>query len=366
MHTIITVTAWSDNTKVYYDHWEDGYDFDPANPSTADETYTLNQGQSTTFESGIIGLPRTIGIPPATTCNNYRNRVFINNSTTCYDGGDHVYVAGGVVTVTRGSYIDGVGIGTQAAAWEIYPVKPQLTTYVLPFGENLGFFDFNEVFVLVQATEDNTTVTVDLNGDGAADILNLNRDATWNNGRDNSIVTLNKGQTFLLDSTSACPSHANCTTRASNQLPAGAVIQGNKTLQVKYIAGNPTVNSVARGFSAFPRGFWTKDYYAPLDQPTTAGRGNTDYYLYNPNSSAITVNWESRTTTGFFDIPAGSTVSYRALVRRCAYRFRALLQGDRRFLGSWRWRHRQQPLRMGIQPPAFHYAVQRALPRLGT
>lgn len=37
MHAEITVTAWSDNTTVYYDHWEDGYDFDPDDTSTADK-----------------------------------------------------------------------------------------------------------------------------------------------------------------------------------------------------------------------------------------------------------------------------------------------------------------------------------------
>jgi len=37
-----SVVAWSANTTVYYDHWENGYNFDPNNPAaTADETYTL-------------------------------------------------------------------------------------------------------------------------------------------------------------------------------------------------------------------------------------------------------------------------------------------------------------------------------------
>ncbi len=84
-----------------------------------------------TFESGTIGLPRTIGTPPSTTCNNYRNRVSYGSSTTCYDGGDHIYVAGGVVTVTRGSYIEGSGhrrpgcslgdISSQASAYYLRP-----------------------------------------------------------------------------------------------------------------------------------------------------------------------------------------------------------------------------------------------------
>ena len=31
-HVTITVTAWSDTSTVYYDHWEDGYEFDPDDP----------------------------------------------------------------------------------------------------------------------------------------------------------------------------------------------------------------------------------------------------------------------------------------------------------------------------------------------
>jgi hypothetical protein len=32
MHSVVSLTTWADNTKVYYDHWENGYNFDPNNP----------------------------------------------------------------------------------------------------------------------------------------------------------------------------------------------------------------------------------------------------------------------------------------------------------------------------------------------
>ncbi|MBI5640292.1 MAG: DUF11 domain-containing protein [Nitrospirae bacterium] len=295
MHTVISVTSWTDNTIVYYDHWEDGYDFDPANPAaTADERYVmLTAGDQRTFESA--------NIPTAP-----------RGTATFYDGGDRIYVAGGTVTVTRASWIETVGVGNQSAAWEIYPIKPQLTTYVLPFGENLGFADFNRIYVLVQATENNTTFTVDLNGDGIADVLNQNRDADKTDPGDTTTVTLQRGQTFLLDRVSACRVGPDCIV-APGTLNSGTVIQGSSTLQVKFVAGNPGQTYCARGLSAFPRGYWTKDYYAPLDDPTNAARGNTDYYLYNPHTSALTVNWQSLTASGSFSIPAGSTVSYRAV-----------------------------------------------------
>ncbi len=92
-HAVISVTAWSDNTTVYYDHWENGYGFDPTNPGTADETFILvNTGDQRVFESANIPTnPR--------------------RTTTCYDGGDRIYVAGGVVTVTRVGWIEAGGVG---------------------------------------------------------------------------------------------------------------------------------------------------------------------------------------------------------------------------------------------------------------
>jgi uncharacterized repeat protein (TIGR01451 family) len=280
MHAVVAVTAWSAGTTVYYDHWEDagGYDFDPANPSTADETVLLaNAGDRRVFESANIPTnPRGTG--------------------TYYDGGDRIYVAGGTVTVTRASWIEAVGVGNQSAAWEIYPVKPQLTTYVVPFGENLPFNDFDRVYVLIQATAPGTTVTVDVNGDGTPDQLDTDRNGTG----DATTVALQQGRTFLLDRVSA---------RVAT-LGTGVVVQGSATLQVKFVAGDAGENYCARGLSAFPRGFWTREYYAPLDQPTS-GNGDTDYYLYNPHASAITVIWESLGATGSFDIPALSTVSFR-------------------------------------------------------
>ncbi|MBI5076232.1 MAG: DUF11 domain-containing protein [Nitrospirae bacterium] len=290
-HTVISVAAWSDNTTIYYDHWENGYNFDPANPgATADETYTLNTGGIKIFESANIALPTTPGACPC----------------TIYDGRDRIYVAGGAVTVSRVSWIEERGVGLQGVAWEIYPIKPQLTTYIVPFGETSGWYGFQRVNVLIQATKDNTQVTIDLNNDGTPDVLDLNRSGILDAG-DGTTVTLNTGQTFLLDDVSAFA--------APGTLAAGAVITGTDTLQVKYITGRTDVNNQTRGFSAFPRGFWTKDYYAPLNQPgldDNAQASDTDYYLYNPNSSTITVDWQGRTTSGTFNILANTVVSFRA------------------------------------------------------
>ena len=81
---------------------------------------------------------------------------------------------------------------------------------------------------LVQATADNTTVTIDVNGDGVADLINANRNATKSLADgDTTTVTLNKGETFLLDRVSACRLTTNCTTTPGT-LNTGTVIQGTR------------------------------------------------------------------------------------------------------------------------------------------
>ncbi|HVR41417.1 MAG TPA: C25 family cysteine peptidase [Thermoanaerobaculia bacterium] len=319
MHSVISVVAWSANTTLYYDHWENGYNFDPNNPgATADETATLaTQGATRTFESSNVASG---GPPPA-----LRNPAVVcagqgNPGNRCYDGGDRIFAAGGPVTVTRAVWMEARGAGNQGDAWEIYPVVPQLTTYVLPFGENnfatsgTFFTGFERVYALVQATDDNTTFSVDLDNNGTADVLNQNRNATWNDVGDGAVVTLQRGQTFLLDRISACSAHVTCTTfPGGGTLNSGAVITGDKTLQVKYVAGRTATTYTARGLSAFPRGFWTEDYYAPFGQGTIAGRP-TDYYLFNPGAAALTVNWQSQTGAGSFSIPANSTQSFNRAI----------------------------------------------------
>ncbi len=301
-HATITITAWADNTTVYYDHWENGLNFDPVTLSGVDATFNLGPtGSVLTLDNtpaGGIPIPR-------------------NLANTYYDGGDRIYVAGGAVTVTRASYPQaraGVdpGLTVQAVAWEVYPVKPQLTTYILPFGENLSgsFPDFLRTYVLVQATANGTTFTVDLNGDETADRLDQNFDGDTDDAGDTTTVTLQAGQTFFLGNVAVNPNPMPRGARAT--INSGAIIQGNSTLQVKFVIGDPGATYETRGISAFPRGYWTRDYYAPVNEPAAAPV--TDIFLYNPNASSITVDWQTLAGSGSFTIGADTTVSYRAVV----------------------------------------------------
>jgi|GEM_PF-1266057 len=286
-HSVISVVAWAANTIVYYDHWEDGYDFDSNNPAvTADQIVVLaNRGDSYTFETNRIIIPR-------------------NPAQLAYDGRDHIYAAGGSVSVNRITWPDDIGT-VEAIGMEVYPVRPQLTTYIIPFGEDLAATmpDFERVFALIQATEDNTVVQFDLNRDGVlGDTICLSRNNPCTMTA--TQVTLNRGECFLLDREAIRPTTAT--------LNRGTMIKGTETLQVHYLFCDQGTNYESRGVSAFPTGFWDDEYYAPVDGDarTQYSTSLTDVYLYNPHRAPLTINYQTTAGSGSFNVPANDTVSF--------------------------------------------------------
>jgi len=316
--SLISVTAWSDTVTIYYDHWENGYNYDSNNPdATADEKYVIDKSQTLNFQSIAIPRPRTLADG-----NTYRGNVASGASPTadcaaqptpavpliqntvnyCYDGRDRIVSVGGATTLTRAGYLNTAGLGKLAAIGEeVYPLAPQLVKYILPFGDDPTRVDYERVAALIQATEDDTTIQIDFNADGVFD--SFNTENGYRTARadplDNTILTLQKGQTYILNTDSNGVAGAG--------LPRGAVILGSKTLQVEYFYGEIDSNYNTRAISAFPRGFWSNEYYASAD----GGTGGTDILLYNPNSSSITINWETAAATGSFTMVANETAFFQ-------------------------------------------------------
>jgi uncharacterized repeat protein (TIGR01451 family) len=276
LHSVIAVTAYSDNTTIYYDHWEDGYDFDPANPvATADEIRYSDEGVVQEFESSNVPVPR-------------------GTTEVHYDGRDRIYVAGGPVSVTRASWPESIGT-VFALAWEVYPVKPFLMSYTIPVGEDLftgtpahsAYRDFERVYVIVQSTSDGTTVVIDDPGTPGVDV---------------NTVLAQGGVTELYG------------------IDAGTTVSATSPVQVQFIVGRHNIvdeRSEIRGYTAVPDDLWDNEYYNPVGGFATSidtwdnhTIGHTNLYLYNPNSSDITILFEDSDGSGSFDIPAGGTLSY--------------------------------------------------------
>ncbi|MBD3244560.1 MAG: DUF11 domain-containing protein [Candidatus Moranbacteria bacterium] len=262
MHSAVSVTTTLDDTKLFYDHWEDGYDFDYQDPdNSADEVYLLNQGDFKSFESSNIPIsPR--------------------GGDLYYDGGDKIYTSGGPVSMVRASWPESVS-SVFAFAWEIYPTRALLNGYTIPFGVDLAqnpynYSDFDRVILLVQAVKNNTSVQIDDPSDPGIEINQ----------------TLNQGESVKLF-----------------DISKSTKVTSSQAVQVQVLAGrgHGGLNSEIRGFSIVPDGLWDKTYFSALGGFNDA---NTNIYIFNPNSQSITINYKDKEKSGTFELPAQEITSY--------------------------------------------------------
>ncbi|MFN8454878.1 MAG: hypothetical protein U0401_09460 [Anaerolineae bacterium] len=282
---ITSIAVQRDGIVIYYDQWEDGLERDITRP--------------TQFSTQIWGdNDPSNGIPPgfASDVLDDQTVILLRNiipiprdpAELRFDGGDMFTAIGGPVatSITFWTAPPGPGI-LFTDAWELYPTNRWGTTYRIPIGENLnrpsnGSSSFEIVGLNVQAVENNTTVIIDLNGDGTPD----------------NTVILNEGQQFNRIGT------PNGIGPASTLV--GATVQASAPVQVHLFAANPASTYEARGYTMLPFEQWTNDYLAPRTS-------DSDVWLYNPNSSPIVVNVEtSLGPPNPITIQANTTVKYPA------------------------------------------------------
>jgi uncharacterized repeat protein (TIGR01451 family) len=272
----IFLTAGSDNTVYYYDHWEDGYDIDPLDPGAMTEIGVLDAGVTKLFQSDI-----------------YTAQV---GTTFYYDGRDRITLLGedgAVVRMVYPKYAKASGgSGTSlAAAWEVPGVREWGTHYVATVGEDLDFNgpgikadDHDYAGLEVMAEQPNTQVY-------------------YNNVL---VATLGTGETFFI-------AGANDGSGGGG-VDSDDVITATAPIQVQMMTGGCNYDYSAHGYTLQPVEVWAQEYWAPvpgfsvpcLDAGTEV---DTDLNLHNPHSFAITVTVSSN--MGNFDmaIPATTTLS---------------------------------------------------------
>ncbi len=257
LHNVITITVASDGTTIYYDHWENGYG---TGSIGADETYIVNRGDVLVFDSPDIPVPRAAGDTCVSTNPN-------GNSTSCYDGRDRIYVAGGGVSVAQAFWPEVTGT-VFSNAWEVYPVKPYETHYTIPVGEDLSgaplnYTDFTQTYLIVQATQDNTAIQIDDPGTVGIDVN----------------VTLNRGEVTQLF-----------------HFDAGTTVQASAPVQTQFIVGRfwGGFSSDSRSFTSVPDSLWASSYYSPI--PSSANGYNTDLFIIQQGQPLILIMrmpWEA-------------------------------------------------------------------------
>lgn len=261
MHYIVGVTGSQDNTVVYYDHWENGlgtgtdHDIPPVH---------LNKGQVYVFESGNIPVPRGTG--------------------TYYDGGDRVFVSGGLLQLVVSTWTE-TEKTVFADAWEVYPVQAWQNSYVIPVGDNLAdaprdYNDFTFVYALAMSGSDSNVIAVtDRNGVAVPGLG----------------TTLSRGQTYIFQVTG----------------DEGYTVTGTGLIQVQLMTGT-SADWEMRGYTVTPRQYWGDAYFTPVSSGTysTSNHRYSELYLYNPNGNAINVTLEDASGTSTYSIPARNTRSY--------------------------------------------------------
>ena len=323
MASIIALTATMDGQVIYYDHWEDGYELDILNPVQA-STEIIGDGDNSNGQPP--GDPADIlskGEPLALVSDgsgpgiNAFVPVTPRGTALRYDGGDKIMSAGGPINVVHTVYpSDGNWIG---GAWEIYAVRTLESNlrYRVPVGtNNYGgaanpYSEFQNVFLQVEAPEDNTTVVID-NG---VNVINF---------------TLQQGDTYssegFIDEIAQPSLQINVregtSIYATTPIQAGIVTAGPGTFQSRF-------------FQLIPEVIYGTDYLNPV--ATTLGSEAVELYLFNP-SSDTTVNvrvWDS--VTGAAGTPISilpnNSVAYSAAVGHAVPNSSVRLQGDGLFWG---------------------------------
>jgi len=281
MHYVIGLTAYMDDTVIYYDHWENGYSFDPVAFTGADETYTGDQGDVLNFISYAVPISRSAAPGETIAECGARSSNPSGTTTNCYDGRDHVFVTGGAAASLT-VWPESVGTA-YALSWALYPTKPFETNHTIPVGKNLAvspsfYMDFSNTYVIVQSTEDGNLVTIDDPETGGVEVS----------------VVLNKGEVTQLYS-----------------IWSGTTVSATYPVQTLYLAGEYHGSGDGalelRGYTSIPTNLWTNEYFNPVSGRT--GGNKTELYIYNPGS-AQTVSWQDSTGNGSFTVSAGGTLSY--------------------------------------------------------
>jgi hypothetical protein len=260
--SITSIAVSTSNTVIWYDHWEDGYDDDVANPkSSTTEIWgdgdasngcapTVSQctdANDKLFPGDAILLENSVPIPR-------------NKNTIRYDGGDRI-TASYPVAVTRGAYPQYPG-SLMAGAIEVHDTSSWGTTFIAPVGQNLyhstNAFEYTALYLM--AAEDNTKVILP----------------------DSSTITLNQGESKVV--------------RIKKQ---GEVITSDKGIQVDLLVGDINSTFELRWYSLIPVDQWSNEYVSPVGDT----KAQTKVLLFNPDSKDLPISYEylvngvSRTAT---------------------------------------------------------------------
>jgi hypothetical protein len=288
VNSLISVAIAADNTIIWYDHWEDGYESDVKAPTQATTEIWGDGDVSNGAPPGVATNAADVLLSGDAIV--LENRVPTPRDPTqiLFDGRDRIQ-ASFPIAVTRGAFPEGAG-SLFAGAVEVLETDSWGTQFVAPVGEDTvdgsnDPFEYSALYVM--AREDGTVVTLP----------------------GGTTQTLNRGDNVLVPDV--------------NQ---GDVVSADSPVQVDLLSGDVGSTYEMRWYSLLPREDWTNDYYTPVGD---GDDGPTRVWLYNPNDSDITVSYDFQgggTPDGPLLVPAGRTLRSPPIPDGSGARFSAAQQ----------------------------------------
>jgi|GEM_PF-1117737 len=288
IRTVISLKVPYPGMIIVWDHWEDGYEANPLNPT---QSTTLVWGDGNPYNGiapgyandiipagGGIVLDNTIPTNPRVATNFF------------FDGKDKIYSSGQVaVTQVCG---EPSNIGLQCMKTNVSSTAEYGTNFTIPVGQNFNSQDFRYTALFIRAQEDNTTINIDKD----------------NNGTFETTATINQGEVYLVN----------------GGVMSGASISASAPVGVDLHFGGVD-NFSSREVPIFPASWYYNTYYSPV--PTTGRNTNPAdsavVMLYNNLNRAININWSSGVpSNGTIALPAKSVVRFPlAKSQTAAYKF---------------------------------------------
>lgn len=301
VRNILSIKVNYPKTVIVYDHWEDGYETDITNPQQSTTEIwgdgDITNGVAPGYPNDIIPAGGEIIIDKTFAYN--RNQFSIQ-----YDGKDKIYSTNDLaISKITGS---DANFNVQNIKTDVIDITRFGKSFTIGFGEDLTALGtqhnaFKYVGAFIRASEDDTFVELDYDGDGIIDVTK----------------TLNEGEVWLYDGTASTPGVSSNVNQA-NDIKAGARVIADKPVGVDIVFGGID-NYGTRNLYILPAQFYGSKYITPVH--TTLSTAPVLAYFYNSSSNPVTINWKAGTgNTGNFSIPAAG-MNFLSLAHSGGYSF---------------------------------------------
>jgi uncharacterized repeat protein (TIGR01451 family) len=267
-----SIVVTGNGTVIYYDQWEDGYETDLGNPTQPSTQIWGDGNDAHGIPPGFAHNP--LGLPAGTVIT-LTNTVTLprNPSQLLWDGGDRIGATKAIVVTHAGWPVNPGPVF--AGAVSVLSTMDYGTNYISPVGQDLTNHLFSYVGLFVMAAQNGTAVTIDPSGNGTA-VTN---------------IVLNQGESYLVN----------------GGVKKGGYITASEPVQADLVIGHVNGTYAADWFTLYPVQSWGNTYYTPVSSAATVNQP-AYVYLYNPNPTNITINYNTLAGSGSFSVPGTNGV----------------------------------------------------------